>query len=331
MATILNLRSLVLVFMAAASCLSAQSQEAFRPERAVRIVVPYGAGGSVDAQARLLAERLRVSFEQPVLVENRAGASGMIGASEVVRAKPDGYTLLLTNTAIVQAPLTSAAAKFNPLKDLVPIAQVSLPQVVFVIDASLPYKTLQEFTQAARTAKPGFTYGSAGYGQSLHLFGVMLAKATGTDLTHIPYTGEAQIVNGMLGHQVQSGFLTTNAAAPHIKAGTLRPLAMLSSTRWTKLPNLPTFAQAGVPGMDLVTFVGVFGPKELPATVTGSLNRQINAALKSGEIEQKFDTLDINPGQALSEREFANFLNGQYALWKDIVDREGIRVDDTRQ
>lgn len=308
---------------------SAQAQGSFRPTQPMRIIVPFGAGGSNDAQARVIAERLRTTYDQPVTVENRPGAGGIIGAIEVARAKPDGLTLLLSNTALVQVPLTNPAVKFDPLKDIVPIAHVSMPEDVFAIDSRLPYKTLAEFLAAAKQPNSNFSFGSAGYGQAFHLFGIMLNRAAGVSLLHVPYNGEAQIINGILGHQISSAFLTINAANPHIKTGTLRPLAVLSPTRLAALPNVPTFAEGGVTGMDVVIFVGIFGPRGLPAGTAAALNRDINAALVSKELQQRLEAMEIHAGPFMEQPEFASFIQTQFGVWQEIINREGIRASDT--
>ena len=317
------------VLSAALLCASSpHAQDVFRPTQPLRIVVPFGAGGSNDAQARIIADKLRTTYGQPVTVDNRPGAGGIIGAAEVARAKPDGLTLLLTNTAMVQVPLTNPAVKFDPLRDVVPIAQVSLPEDVFVIDSRLPYKTLSEFILAARQPNSNFSFGSAGYGQAFHLFGVMLNRAAGVSLLHIPYNGEAQIVNGLLGQQISSAFLTINAANAHIKAGTLRPLAVLSPTRFPAVPTVPTFTESGITGMDVVVFVGIFGPRGLPAATLAALNRDINAALASKDLQQRFEAMDVHAGPTMRQPEFATFIQSQFRTWQEIIIREGIREGD---
>jgi tripartite-type tricarboxylate transporter receptor subunit TctC len=317
-----------LLSLAALCGSTASAQNQFQPTHPLRIVVPFGAGGSNDAQARIIAERLRAIYNQPVMVENKPGAGGIIGAAEVARAKPDGLTLLLSNTALIQVPLTNPAIKFDPLRDVVPLAHVSMPEDVFAIDSRLPYKTLAEFLQAAKQPNSNLSFGSAGYGQAFHLFGVMLNRSAGIDLLHVPYNGEAQIVNGLLGQQISSAFLTINAANPHIKAGTLRPLAVLSPTRFAALPNVPTFAENGVKGMDVVIFVGFFVPKGTPDTILYALNRDINAALTSKEVQQRFEAAEVHAGPLMEQPEFERLVKLQYTIWQDIINREGIRIND---
>jgi len=282
---------------AAAAGLSAPAfgQGAY-PARPVTIVVAYPAGGDTDALARMFAEKLQERLGQPVLVDNRPGASGVIGSAYVSKAAPDGYTLLLApNTfAIAQFVLkTSGSSSYDVLGGFAPIIEADTLPMFLVASSASPYKSVKEVVEASK--KTELAYATPGSGSPMHILGEMANKATGARLMHVPYRGVAPAINDVLGGQVPLTYITLGPVAPHLPGGKLRLLAVASKARSPLAPDVPTFAELGYQGLDVQGFHGLFAPKGTPAEVVNLLNRHMNEIVQLPDIKPRMNTWGAIP------------------------------------
>jgi tripartite-type tricarboxylate transporter receptor subunit TctC len=269
------------------------SAHAAWPERPITLIVPWAAGGSTDILARVLADHLTRSLGQPVIVDNKAGASGNIGSSIVAKAKPDGYTLLvgsMSTHAMNQA--LYAQMPFRPVDDFTSIALVAYVTNTLVSNPSVPAKNVKELIAYAK-ANPGkINYASAGAGSTNHISAALFERATGVKMTHIPYKGGAPAVLDTVGGQTQILFSAGTQTLPHVKSGKLNLLAVTEAKRSPLLPNTPTIAET-VPGYELSVWYGAFGPKGLPADMTNRLNHEINRILALPEVREKMAGIGV--------------------------------------
>ncbi|MNK11140.1 Tripartite tricarboxylate transporter family receptor [compost metagenome] len=283
------------------------------PQQTIRLVVPASPGGGADSIARLVSPGLSASLGQPVVVDNKAGASGTIAGNLVAKSKPNGYTLLMAqSTSIVIAPHIYEQLSYNTLKDLVPVTQVIRVPNILVVNPQLPAKTVAEFIALAK-AKPGaLNFGSAGIGSPSHVAGEMFDKQTNIQMMHVPYQGSGPAVIALLANQIQAMFAPISAVLPLIKSNKLRALGVTTIMRQTALPDIPTIAESGVPGFDINSWFGVFVPAGTPPEIIARLNRDIVQVLKDprvvsaiaqqasqpvGNSPQEFSTLVRNENQ----------------------------------
>lgn len=297
------------------------------PSRPVTLMVGFSPGGGTDIIARILAPKLSEELGQPVVVENRVGASGTIAAAVVARAKPDGYTMLMghvSSNAMVPAVMK---VPYDPLKDFTPVVIVGFVPQIVTVPAGSPAKTLPEFIAYVKSGQKKANYASSGTGTQQHLAAELFKQATGAEMLHVPYKGSGQAVNDLIAGVVDVNFDTIPAVLPHIRAGTLRGLAVTSSRRSAILPDLPTVAEAGVPGYDVDTWYMVMGPANLPAPIAARWGAAINTALQDPAIRQRLTDLSTeiaggSPGEA------AQVLLSDVAKWAAVVARAGIKDGD---
>jgi tripartite-type tricarboxylate transporter receptor subunit TctC len=295
------------------------------PSRPVRIVVGYPAGGPPDIGARLLGQYLSERFRQPFVIDNRAGASGNIGTEAVVRAAPDGYTLLMVNTAHTINPTLYDNLKFNFLQDITAVALIYRQPLVLVVNPSLPAKTVPEFITYAK-ANPGtINMASAGIGTPPHLAGELFKRAAGVDLLHVPYRGGASVLTDLMGGQVQVMFGLLISSIEHIRAGKLRALATTMATRLEALPETPTIAEF-VPGYDVSSWSGVGAPKNTPMEVVEILNREINTGLADPKLKARFTDLGaiMTP---LAPAAFGKFMADETERWAEVIRTANIKPE----
>lgn len=290
------------------------------PSKPVRVVVAFTAGGTTDLLARAVAQQLAQQFNQPFVIDNKPGGGGNIGTEMVVRAAPDGYTLIVDSVGPIAINQTLYKnLPYDPLKDLVPIVQIADVANVLVINPSVPAKTFEEFVAYAK-ANPGkLSYGSTGIGTSSHLSSFMLAQRIGVDALHVPYKG-ANALNDLLAGRLQFMFATTPSIIQHVKAGKLRALAVSSLKPSRALPGVPTVAQKGFPGFEAGTWFGFFAPKGTPQAVIAQLNRAVNAALPQMEAQMVREGADPVGG---TPEQFAAFTQKEYEKWKLVVQASG--------
>jgi tripartite-type tricarboxylate transporter receptor subunit TctC len=297
------------------------------PEKTVTLVVPFPAGGSTDSVARALSPRLTATFKQTVIVDNKAGATGTIGATFVKRAPADGYTLLVTSLGpLAIAPHLIKGVQYDALKDFDPITVAVQAPNVLVVPANSPHKSLAEVVTFQK-ANPGkMTFASSGNGSSDHLTVELFWQQTGTSGLHIPYKGGAPAISDLLGGQVDASFQNINAVLSQIKGGKLRALAVTSSKRAEVLPEVPTMAEGGVKNVEVYSWQAVVAPKGLPADVRGKLHAAIVAALADPAIKQQFGALGFET-IANTPEQFAAFQASEFARWKRVIEAGKITAD----
>jgi len=293
------------------------------PTRLITIVAGYPAGTPVDTVARLIATKLAERVGQPVIVENKPGAGSNLGAIAVLKSPPDGYTLYLSSIA------NSVNPSFNKLTfdfqtDLAPVTMVSESPMIMAVHPSLP-ATVKGFVAEAKN-KPGqFTFGSSGTGTATHLFAELFAYETGIKLTHVPYKGSSQTVTDLLAGRIQLMFSPGGTVLPHIKSGTLRGLALSGRQRLAALPDVPTFAEAGVKGLDSTLWFGLNAPAGTPASVIAYLNKEVGAVLNLPDVKASLSTQMIFPAPGSSEA-FGRFIREDTERWERVVKAAGIKA-----
>ena len=309
-------RSVVALAAAAALPGIAFAQAADYPNKPVKVVVAFTAGGTTDILARAVSQKLSERLKQPFVIDNKPGAGGNLGTELAVRAAPDGYTLIVNSVGpIAVNPSLYRKLNVNPLTDLVPVVQIADVPNVLVVHPSVPARTLEEFVAYAK-ANPGkLNYGSTGIGTSSHLSGFMLSQRSGAETTHVPYKG-ADALKDLLAGRVQFMFATIPSVIQHIHSGGLRAIAVSSAKPSRSLPGVPTVAEKGYPGFEAGSWFGFFAPKGTPEPVIAELNKAVNEALPSLEAQMVREGADPVGG---SPQQFAGFVQKEYEKWKVIV------------
>ncbi len=294
------------------------------PEKPVTMVAPFPAGGSVDLVARAVAQQMSEIWKQPVLVSNRPGASGNIGVEAVVRAAPDGYTLLMGTTALSSSPAVYSKLPYDVMRDLAPVSLVVRMTNILVVHPSLPARSVKELLALAR-AKPGaLTSASAGVGSSNHLALVLFTMMSGVEINHIPYKGAAPAVTDVIGGHSDMTFAPIAAVVPPIKSGRMRALASTAATRSALFPELPTIAEAGVPGYDASGWNALLAPRATPREIVLRVNATLVDSLNSPRVKE---ILQTSGAEAVgnSPEDFSRFLQSEIAKWGKVVRAAGIK------
>jgi tripartite-type tricarboxylate transporter receptor subunit TctC len=288
------------------------------PSRPVKIIVPFGAGGPTDVYTRAIAEELRKSLHQPFIMENRPGAGTTIGTDVVAKSQPDGYTLLMVSGTQTVNETLYAHKPYQLMRDLVPIAPLIDTDLVLVVHPSVPAKTPGELLALAR-AKPGtLNYGSSGPGSNYHMAGELLKNLTGVDIVHVPYKGSTGARNDILSGQIQILFDSVPTMAPQIKAGMVRALGTSGKMRSPILPDVPTMAEAGVPGFNATLWVGFMAPAGTPKPIIDKLHDEITKILRRPDIKQAWEKTGATP-IVMTQPEFKSFMEAQVAKWADVI------------
>ena len=322
------LAAMALVVTATAGVLSAAPAQAQGtwPDKPLKLVVPYPAGGNADNTARLLATQLGQRLGQQVVVDNRPGGSGTIGAAAVAKAPADGYTLLLDATAFTVNPSLFPKLPFDAAKDFAPISLVLQVPLLMVVPANSPFQSVADLVKAAK-ARPGhLTYASAGNGGAQHLAGELFKQGQKVAITHIPYRGGAPALTDLIGGQVDVMFSATTASGPFVKSGKLRALAISSPRRVEGWESVPTVAESGVPGFQVSEWNGLFAPAGTPRPVLERLEAETRAIVASPEMKKRFAELGVQ-GVGSSAQEFSSFLKAETTKWAEVIRSSGIRMD----
>jgi tripartite-type tricarboxylate transporter receptor subunit TctC len=312
----------------AADAAHAQGASSAYPTKPIRFVVPFPPGGPLDIMARGIGQKLTESWGQPVVVDNRPGAGGSLGAELVAKSPGDGYTLLMgaVSTHAINPHLYPRIG-YDPFKDFVPVALVAEVPNVLVVNPSVPANSVQELV-ALTKARPGYlNFGSGSTGSTGHLAGELFKSLAGVDMVHIPYKGGAPAMQDLLGGQVQLMFDNLANSLPQVKAGKLRALAVTTSTRSPAMPDLPTVNEAGVKGFDLSTWFGVFVPAGTPPEIVAKLNAGIVAALDSKELTDRLAAMGTVPPKNNTPATFAAFVRAENAKYAKVVKESGAKVD----
>ncbi len=296
------------------------------PHKTIRLIVPFPAGGPTDIIARTVGQKLTESMGQAVVIDNRGGSGGNIGADIVAKAAPDGYTLLMAIVSFAINPSLYSKLPFDPVKDFSPITRTGAATIIFVASPAIGAKTIKDLIALAKAKPHQINFGSPGSGTPHHLAGELLKVTAGIDLIHIPYKGAAPAIADLLGGQVHTAFVSLPAALPHVKSGKLVGLGITSPGRSAVAPDLPTFAEAGLGGYALENWYGALAPAGTPKDVVNKLNVEIVKALQLPDVKERlvsqgFETRTSTPD------EFAAYLKSEIVKWAGIVKASGAKVD----
>ena len=320
----MNRLSRLLVLSAALAAFSAAAQY---PGKPVRIVVPFSAGGTTDILARAVGQKLTAAWSQPIVIDNRPGASGMIGAEMVAKAPPDGYTVLMASVAEVainQSLYTRMT--YDPLKDLAPVTLAGFTPLILVVHPSVQARSVKELIGLAK-AKPGrFTFASPGNGSVQHLSGELLKTVARVDITHVPYKGGAPAVTDLVGGQISMFFAGMPIVMPHVKAGRLRALAVTVTRRSPAAPDVPTMEEAGVPGFDISNWFGVYVPAATPKAVIAKLNSELSRVLNLADVKERLAEQGLET-VGNSVEQFDAFFRAEILKYDKIIRESGARPD----
>ena len=318
-------RTLLWVVLAAVSAAAPALGQTY-PSKTVRMVAPFAPGGPVDLTARILAQKLGETFNQQFVVDNRTGASGMIGAEQVAKAAPDGYTMLVNSSIHVIVPSLYSKMGYDPIRDFTPVTVVSTSPLVLVVTPSLPVKDVKSFVALAK-ARPGeLSFGSSGSGSSTHLTAELLKSVTGTRMTHIPYKGQGQAITDVITGQIQFMFNSPSSVKAFIDAGRLRVLGITSEKRSPQMPNVPTFAESGF--RDLVTgsWYAFWLPAKTPEAIVSRLNTEIVRIVNLPDVRNRIVELGGVP-IGNSSAEMDAFQKAEDARWAKVVKESGAKAE----
>jgi tripartite-type tricarboxylate transporter receptor subunit TctC len=303
----------------------ANAQEPW-PSRPIRFILPFPPGGGTDILGRLIAERLSASLGQPVVTENRGGAGGNVGAETAARSAPDGYTLVLVAPSLAISPTLYSKLNYDPVRDFAPVSLVATVPNVMITQASSPAQTLQEFIAFAKARPGALNFGSGGAGTSNHLAGELFNLVTGARLVHVPYKGVNLAMQDVLAGNVHLVFIGIPAAAPHIKAGKLRALAIVAPQRSSTLPEVPTVAEAGLADFEVTTWYGVLAPAGTSKIVVNRLNAELVRIMHSPELKERLAATGTDPLTSTPE-EFGAHIKREIAKWGDVIRKAGVKAD----
>jgi tripartite-type tricarboxylate transporter receptor subunit TctC len=318
----LRLQTLTVVLALAASPVAALAQQAEWPNRPVRIIVPFGAGGSSDVLARIVAEDLGKTFKQQFVVENRPGAGGVIGVQQIANAEPDGYTIGVTNlSTLALAPFINQSVAYDPLKSLTHIAYVGGAPVLLSAAAKTGVRTVPEFIAYAK--KNGFTFVSSGVGSDGHLMGQAIALSMGLKVEHVPYSQTGQALSDLVAGHVPFSTFTLSSTAQFVRNNQVNGIAVTTPSRLPDYPNIPTFNENGHPALVGTTWFSMSGPAKLPKAITDRLNKEIRAAVGRPETVERYrrDGFIANP---LSADEFTAYVSEEIVRWKPVIEAAGL-------
>ena len=325
MKTVCVIRSITLATAALVLGAGIAAAQSF-PSKPVRILVGFGAGGSTDIVARILAQNLTAEWKQNVLVENRPGASGMIAAELTAKAAPDGYTLLMTpQTSLAVAPALYGKAAYDTMRDFTPITLTGYTPLLMVVHPSFPPKTFKEFIALAKKSKDPLTFGSGGVGSSPHMAGELMSAQLGIRFTHVPYKGENPALADTIGGQIPIMFGNLPVAVPHMNSGKLRGLANTWSTRSPLAPNVPTVAESGFKDYAIATWFGLLGPAKMPPELVARIQRDTAKVFNQAATKERLTGMGVELVLD-SPAEFRDYLRGEITRYTKVIRDAGIKA-----
>jgi len=313
---------------AASAALPAQAQgnAAAWPSRPVRWVVPFPPGGAMDAIARTLSEKAARALGQPFVIDNRPGAGGNIGAEAVAKSAADGYTIMITSIGMATNRALYPRLGYDPVKDFAPVSLLAVVPNVLVVRADSPARSVRDVLAMARKEPGKYTYASAGNGTSIHLAGEVFASEAGIDILHVPYKGSGPAITDLLGGQVDMMFDSVSSAGPHIQAGKLRALGVTTAKRSAALPEVPTIAEAGVPGYEVAPWYAVFAPAGTPPAIVNKLQATLVEAMQQPDTQTRFAAIGA-ASVGSSPAQTAKHLQEELARWDKVIRERKIRID----
>ncbi|WP_233238619.1 tripartite tricarboxylate transporter substrate binding protein [Bordetella sp. LUAb4] len=322
----MHLKLLLAGSLLAALGVAGAAQGAY-PDRPIRLIVGFPPGGASDVAARAIAAKMGALLGQAIVVENKGGAASNIGSDYVAKAAPDGYTVLFGTISLAVNPSLYPKLSYDPLKDLAPVAQVASTPFLVVVNPNTPYHSVAELIAAAKkpSDKPIY-FASAGNGSGAHLFAELFNSQAGVKMQHVPYRGAAPAMSDVLGGQVPLAFDNIVTTLPLVKSGKLRALAVTTKTRSRAAPDIPTVAEAGVPGYDATAWFGLFAPAGTPAAVVQKLSETAAQATQAPEVRAALEAVGCDP-MGTSPKEFDTFFKAEIKKWAKVVDEAHVRVD----
>jgi len=298
------------------------------PAKPVRMIIPFSAGGAADVPGRIVMQKLGEALRQQVIVENRPGAGSTIGADVAAKAAPDGYTLfMISNTHFVSATLHRKRLAYDALNSFTPVTQITSAPNVLVVHPSLPVKSVRELIALAKSRPGQIDFASSGNGSTQHLTGALFASMAGISITHIPYRGSGPVTSDLLGGQVMLAFPGIAGMLPHIRAGKLRPLGVTGSKRSPELPDVPTIAEAGVKGYEMLAWFGVATPKGLPREIQMKLHGDLLRVLKTAEMRASLQKVGQEPAWQDTPEKFFDFMKLEAVKWEKVVKASGAEIN----
>jgi tripartite-type tricarboxylate transporter receptor subunit TctC len=311
--------------VALAGAAAAQGTPAW-PQRNVLMVVPYSPGTGADIAARTLGPRLAERLKFSVIIDNRAGATGIIGSDFVAKAAPDGHVLLMTATSFATTPAWTPKLPFDPVKSFAPVVQIAASQLTLVVHPQLPVKSVRDFIRLARQRPGQLLYASPGNGGPQHLVAELIKLETGIDIVHVPYKGAGAAITDLIGGHVQAMVSALQTISPQVRAGKLRMLAVMGEKRVAAFPEVPTMKEQGLPGLVVETWYGLFAPAGTPAAVVAQLNADLNALLQQPEVRDSLLRQDLNAVGG-SPESFGDMVRRDLARWARVVTAASIKPD----
>ena len=296
------------------------------PSKPIRLILPFPPGGGTDILGRILADRLSANVGEPVVIENRGGAGGNVGAEAAAKSPPDGYTMVLVAPSLAISPSLYSKLNYDPARDLTPVALVGTVPNVIITNPEVPAQTLAEFIALAKTKPGGMNFGSGGSGTSNHLAGELFNLQAGVKLVHVPYKGVNLAMNDLLAGQIQLVVIGIPAALPFIRAGRLRALAVIAPERSPALPEVPTAAEAGLPNYDVTTWYGVLVPTGTPRPIVERLNAELVRIMRAPDLQERFAATGTEPRTSTPE-EFGEYIRQEMAKWAKVVREAGLKAD----
>lgn len=324
----MRIRRFLLGLLTGMMCLGtalAQSAQSY-PSKPIRFIVPYAPGGSTSHVARLVATKLTESWGQPVLVDNRGGANTVIGTEALARSAPDGYTIGLTTSSLATLPHLIASLPFDPVKDLAPVAPLIATQLVLVLHPSVPANNLKEFIALAKARPNQLNFAAVGTGSSTHLAGEVFKSVTGVKMQHVAYKGTAPALTDLIGGQVQLNFDTPVTSVPHIRSGKLKAIAITGKNRLASLPDVPTFAEAGLPEYDFQIWFGVIAPAGTPKDIISKLSTEIARILALPDVKESLALQGLDPFN-LSPDQFGALIKADLDKYGKVIKAAGIKIE----
>ena len=324
-----QLANLLLAAIAALSAsLTAPPAAAEYPDQALRIVVPFAAGGGTDVMARMFAQKLSEAWKVPVVVDNRAGAGGTLGTTSVARATPDGYTILLGSISThAIAPNLYAKMAYDPVKDFEPLVRAGTTPFVMTVHPSVPANTVAELMFIARANPKKYNFASSGNGTTSHLCGALFMQLAGIDVTHIPYKSNVPALTDALAGRVTFMFDNIIAMQPHIKSGKLRALAVTGAERVASLPEVPTMIEAGLPAYEVTGWFGFWAPAGTPRAAVTLLNAELNRIMREADVKARALEQGVDLGQNQDPAQFGRYVQSELVKWQRIIKDAGAKVD----
>ena len=312
--------------LAAPSMLVSRALGAGWPVRQVRVVVPFTPGGSTDITARLVSNRLQEVWGQSVVVENKPGAGGNIAAEMVAHSNPDGYTIFIAGPGMATNQFLYPALSYDPVGDFAPVTMLITQPNLMCVPNTSPAKSVQEFIAYCHANEGKVTYASSGIGTTLHLSGELFKRLAKVEMTHVPYRGGAPAINDLIPGRVDVAFDNMPSILPHVKAGSLRGLAVTTRERVRAVPDIPTIAESGVPGADVFSWFAFWVPVRTPPDVVARINADTNAALPHASVKPRFEELGADP-KGSTQAELAAFLKSEIDKWGPLIQEAKLRVE----